>query len=114
MPRRGIGDAALHTVHDICREQGVSFGKAMAEALKTGRMHGTAERGVRTVPAREAAVRIDLGPYAEWNCPARIYLNIERAFREFRGEAPDAPWDQLKLMDGLYAVAKARDLEPVF
>lgn len=48
MPRRGIGDVALHVVHDICREQGISFGKAMAEALKTGRMHGTAERGVRT------------------------------------------------------------------
>jgi len=47
MPRRGIGDVALHVVHDICREQGISFGKAMAEALKTGRMHVNAELGVR-------------------------------------------------------------------
>ena len=40
---------------------------------------------------REAARRIDFGPYSEWISPERIYLNIERAYREFRGEPPDKP-----------------------
>ncbi len=47
VPRRGIGDVTLHGVHDICRERGLSFGKGMAEALKSGRVNGQAERGVR-------------------------------------------------------------------
>ncbi len=48
VPRRGIGDVTLHTVHDLCRERGISFGMAMAEALKTGRINGQAEEGVRS------------------------------------------------------------------
>lgn len=31
----------------------------------------------------EASKRIDLGPYAEWNASGKIYLNVERAYREF-------------------------------
>ena len=47
MPRRGIGDATLHAIHDICREQKLSFGNAMAEGLKSGKLHGPAADGVR-------------------------------------------------------------------
>jgi len=28
-----------------------------------------------------------------WHSPARLYMNVERAYREFRHEAADAPWD---------------------
>ena len=41
----------------------------------------------------EAAKRIEFGPYGEWRAPARLYMNVERAYREFRNEPPDAPWD---------------------
>ena len=42
----------------------------------------------------EAAKRIDLGPYADWTEPERLILNVERAYRELRGEPWDAPIDR--------------------
>jgi len=42
---------------------------------------------------RDAARRIDLGPYAGWTEPERIVFQLERAYREFRGERFDAPID---------------------
>ena len=42
--------------------------------------------------ALEASKKIDFGPYAGWHCPARLYMNVERAYREFRSEAADAPF----------------------
>jgi hypothetical protein len=56
----------------------------------------------------EAAKWIDYGPYGEWRAPARLYMNVERAYREFRAEPADAPWNQLATFDALYRVAKAR------
>ena len=56
----------------------------------------------------------DAVTYADWISPERIYLNIERAYREFRGEPPDMPWEQAKTFDEIYGVAKARSLSPVF
>jgi superfamily I DNA/RNA helicase len=64
MPRRGIGDATLHRIHEICRKEKISLGRAMAIFLKENRstahdqmalgqdMHsnahfGKAERGIR-------------------------------------------------------------------
>ncbi len=64
--------------------------------------------------ALEASKQIDLGPYGEWNVPARIYFNVERAYREFRGEPHDAAWDKVKAFDSVYRVAKARGLEIEF
>jgi glyoxylase-like metal-dependent hydrolase (beta-lactamase superfamily II) len=64
--------------------------------------------------AGEAARKIDLGPYADWLCPERIYLNVERAYREFRSEPFDQPWDQAKTFDEIYRVARARGLVPTF
>ena len=46
--------------------------------------------------------------------PERAYLNVERAYREFRGDPPDEPWKQMKVFDELYAIAKARGITPVF
>ena len=47
VPRRGIGDATLHLVHDICRAEGCSFAKGLSEALRRGLIQGRAERGIR-------------------------------------------------------------------
>jgi len=41
--------------------------------------------------ALDAAKRLDLGPYARWTEPERLLFNVERAYREFRGEPFDAP-----------------------
>lgn len=41
--------------------------------------------------ALEAAKRIELGPYAGWTQPERLIFNVERAYREMRGEPFDAP-----------------------
>ena len=66
------------------------------------------------IKAGEAARKIDLGPYADWLCPERIYMNIERAYREFRSEPFDQPWDQAKTFDEIFKVARARGLVPTF
>jgi glyoxylase-like metal-dependent hydrolase (beta-lactamase superfamily II) len=62
----------------------------------------------------QASKRIDLGPYAQWRGPARLYLNVERAYREFRNELADAPWDSPKTFDAVYNVAKAKGIEVEF
>ncbi len=59
------------------------------------------------VPALEAAKRIDLGPYAGWTEPERIVFQVERAYRELRGEAYDAPLDVNALFAGMQAVRAA-------
>ena len=64
--------------------------------------------------AREAARKIDFGPYSEWVSPERVYLNVERAYREFRGEPLDTPWEQAKTFDEIYKNAKTRGLAAVF
>jgi glyoxylase-like metal-dependent hydrolase (beta-lactamase superfamily II) len=62
------------------------------------------------LPAIEAAKRIEFGPYAEWRAPARLFMNVERAYREFRNEPPDSPWDASATVDAICAVATARGL----
>jgi glyoxylase-like metal-dependent hydrolase (beta-lactamase superfamily II) len=63
------------------------------------------------MPALEAAKRIEFGPYGEWRAPARLYMNVERAYREFRNEPADAPWDTAATFDAIYKVAKAKGIE---
>jgi len=62
----------------------------------------------------EASKRIKLGPYAQWRGPARLYMNVERAYRESRNELADAPWDSAKTFDAVYNVAKAKRIEVEF
>jgi glyoxylase-like metal-dependent hydrolase (beta-lactamase superfamily II) len=62
----------------------------------------------------EASKRIDFGPYGSWRCADRIYVNVERAYREFRNEPADASWDTAKTFDAVYNVAKARGIEVEF
>ena len=52
--------------------------------------------------ALEAAKRMDLGPYAGWTEPERLLFNVERAYRELRGEPYDAPVDVLAMMRGVH------------
>jgi cyclase len=66
------------------------------------------------VPSLEAAKRIEFGPYGEWAAPARLYMNVERAYREFRNEPPDAPWDSAATFDTIAQVAKAKGIEVEF
>jgi len=54
--------------------------------------------------ALDAAKRIDLGPYAGWTEPARIIFNVERAYRELRGEPFDRPIDAVALFRGMYEI----------
>ena len=63
------------------------------------------ERGLTPL---QASKRIDLGPYEGWRSPARLYVNVERAYREFRNEPAEAPWDMTATFDAIYDVAKAR------
>jgi len=62
----------------------------------------------------DAAKRIEFGPYGEWRAPARLYMNVERAYREFRNNPPDAPWNTLATFDAIYRVAKAKGIEVEF
>jgi cyclase len=59
----------------------------------------------------EASKRIEFGPYGEWRAPARLFMNVERAYREFRNEPPDAPWNSPATFDAIYKVAKAKGIE---
>jgi cyclase len=60
------------------------------------------------LPALEATKKIEFGPYGDWRAPARLFMNVERAYREFRGEPPDASWDMAATFDAIYHVAKAK------
>jgi cyclase len=39
-----------------------------------------------------------------------LLINVERAYREFRDEPSDAPWDLPKNFDAGYHLAKSRGL----
>jgi glyoxylase-like metal-dependent hydrolase (beta-lactamase superfamily II) len=54
--------------------------------------------------AVDAAKRMDLGPYADWTEPERLVFNVDRAYRELRGEPWDAPVDVQAIMRGMHAL----------
>ena len=64
--------------------------------------------------ALEAAKRIGFGPYREWRSPARLFANVESAYREFRNELMHAPSDTANTFNSIYEVAKARGIEVEF
>src|SRR5437867_3111979 len=49
---------------------------------------------------------IDVGPYAGWTEPERIVFQVERAYRELRGEPFDAPIDVTPLFGAMYELAR--------
>jgi len=94
----------------ICGVEGATEMKAYLEYVRSESKR-CFEQGLTSL---EASKRIDLGPYGEWKAPARLYLNVERAYREFRKESEDAPWDKAKSFDLIVDVAKARGIEVEF
>lgn len=47
VPRRGIGDATLHEIHELCRAESLTLGKGLSEALARGKVSAQAEAGIR-------------------------------------------------------------------
>jgi hypothetical protein len=45
------------------------------------------DEGITSV---EASKKIEFGPYGAWRAPARLYMNVERAYREFRNPHAEA------------------------
>jgi cyclase len=41
-------------------------------------------------------------------------MNVERTYREFRNEPPDAPWNSPATFDTIYKLAKAKEIEVEF
>ncbi|MBW2316625.1 MAG: MBL fold metallo-hydrolase [Deltaproteobacteria bacterium] len=54
----------------------------------------------------EAARKIDLGPFADWTEPERLYFNVSRAYRELEGQPWDAQFDTGELFTGMMQLAK--------
>jgi len=94
----------------VCGIEGVKEMKAYLEYLRDESKR-CYENGLTSL---EASKQIDFGPYGAWRAPARIYLNVERAYREFRNEPEDKPWDSAKSFDSIYKVAKARGIQMEF
>lgn len=94
----------------VCGAEGATEMKAYLQYVR----EASRQYFDKGLSARDASRKIDFGPYAGWISPERVYLNIERAFREFRGEPPDKPWEQAKTFDEIYGIARARGLSPVF
>jgi len=94
----------------VCGIEGVVEMKAYLEYLRA-ESRRCFEQGLTSL---EASKKIDFGPYGAWRAPARIYLNVERAYREFRNEPEDKPWDSAKSFDSIYEVAKARGIQVDF
>jgi glyoxylase-like metal-dependent hydrolase (beta-lactamase superfamily II) len=94
----------------VCGIEGVTEMKAYLQYVeKESRSYH--DKGVGST---EAARSIDLGPYSNWLCPERIYMNVERAYREIQGDRPDQPWDQLETFDKIHSIAIARGIAPNF
>ena len=90
-----------------CELEGISEMKAYLQYVRD-ESRKCFEEGLTSL---DAAKRIEFGPYGEWRAPARLYMNVERAYREFRNEPPDAPWDAARTFDVIYKVAKAKGIE---
>ena len=94
----------------VCGIEGAMDMKAYLEHVREEAMR-CFERGLTSL---DASKRIDLGPYGAWRAQARLYANVERAYREFRSEPADAPWDLTATFDAIYEVAKARRCQVEF
>ena len=74
----------------------------------------SAQAFARGLTSLEAAKQIDLGQWAAWRAPGRVYMNVERAYRELRGDEADLPWDRAATFDAIYEVARAKGLPVEF
>jgi len=88
----------------LCGVEGPKEMKAYLEYVRAeSRRHFDAG-----LTALEAAKKIDPGPYAGWTEPERLLFNVERSYREFRGEPPDAPIDAMGIFRGMHELRKAQ------
>jgi cyclase len=55
-----------------------------------------------------------IAPPAAGRRQARLFRNVERAYREFRHEPTDESRDSAKAFDAIYRVGNARGLKVVF
>jgi glyoxylase-like metal-dependent hydrolase (beta-lactamase superfamily II) len=89
----------------VCGMEGVRDMRAYLERVRS-QARSCFEQGMTSV---EAAKRVDLGPFGEWNAAdARVWMGVERVYRECRGEAADAPWDVAGVFDMCHAICRAR------
>lgn len=61
------------------------------------------EAGMSTL---EAAKRIDIAPYLGWTEPERLAFQVDRAYRELRGEPWDAPVDVTRVFSEVGALRR--------
>jgi hypothetical protein len=94
----------------LCGMEGVADMKSYLQYL-SGESKNCFDAGLSSL---DAAKKIEFGPYGDWRAPARLYMNVERAYREFRNEPSDAPWNKPATLDAVYKVAKARGIEVEF
>jgi len=94
----------------VCGTEGVTELKAYLEYVRE-ESKKCLDEGLTSL---DAAKRIEFGPYGEWKSPARLYMNVERAYRELRGDPPDKPWDSTATFDAIYKVAKDRGVDTEF
>ena len=87
----------------ICGVEGPREMKAYLEYVR-GESRRFFAAGLSTL---DAAKRLDLGPYARWTEPERLLFNVERAYREFRGEPFDAPIDAMAIFRGMHELRAA-------
>jgi cyclase len=90
----------------VCGIEGVTEMKAYLQYLRD-ESKKCFDAGLSSL---DAAKKIDLGSYGGWNAPARLYMNVERAYREFRKDPPDKPWNKPATFDAIYKVAKAKGI----
>lgn len=57
MPRRGVGDTALHAMHELCRAEGMPLGRAMTEVRERGLCSPQAAAGIEQFRALIAGFR---------------------------------------------------------
>lgn len=57
----------------------------------------------------DAAKRIDLAPYLGWTEPERLAFQVDRAYRELRGEPWDAPVDVTRVFSEMTALREHLD-----
>ena len=69
------------------------------------------ERGLKAV---DAAKQIELHAFRDWHAPARVYMTVERNYRELQGQPFDAPWDLPSTFDAIHEVALARRVPTEF
>jgi glyoxylase-like metal-dependent hydrolase (beta-lactamase superfamily II) len=91
----------------VCGIEGAMETKAYLEYVydESRRCYG------RGLDAMAAAKQIELGPYRDWRCPARLIANVESAYREFGSGPVGAQRDVASTFGSMYEVAKARGIE---